>query len=55
LRFYSAKRPQDILHAPADFVSALQLESHLSPTRSNGLYSMLKAIRGFAADALRAA
>jgi len=55
LRLYSGKHPQDILDTPADFVSALQLESHLSPTRSNGLYSMLKAIRGFAADALRAA
>ena len=55
LRVYSGKYPQDILDTPPDFVSALQLESHLSPTRSNGLSSMLKAIRGFAAEALRAA
>lgn len=55
LRLYSGRRPQDILDTPPDFVSALQLESHLSPTRSNGLSSMLQAIRGFAAEALQAA
>ncbi len=55
LRLYSGRRPQDILDTPPDFVAALQLESHLSPTRSNGLSSMLKAIRGFAAEALQAA
>ena len=55
LRLYSGRRPQDILDTPPDFVTALELESHLSPTRSNGLSSMLKAIRGFAAEALQAA
>jgi len=55
LRIYSGKYPQDILDTPADFVKALQLESHLSPTRSNGLYSMLRAIHGFADEALRTA
>ena len=54
LRLYSGRHPQDILDTPPDFVTALQLESHLSPTRSNGLSSMLEAIRGFAAEALRA-
>lgn len=51
LRLYSGRRPQDILDTPPDFVAALQLESHLSPTRSNGLSSMLTAIRRFAAEA----
>ena len=55
LRIYSDKKPADILEAPPDFVSALQLEKHLSPTRSNGLVSMLDAIRRFAADAARQA
>ena len=55
LRLYSGRRPQDILDTPPDFVAALQLESHLSPTRSNGLSSMLQAIRGFATEALQAA
>jgi cysteine desulfuration protein SufE len=55
LRIYSGKRPQDILDTPPDFVEALELQAHLSPTRSNGLASMLKAIRNFAAEALQAA
>ncbi|MDH3433037.1 MAG: SufE family protein [Gammaproteobacteria bacterium] len=55
LRIYSGRRPQDILDTPPDFVSALELEQHLSPTRSNGLASMLKAIRAFATEALQAA
>ena len=54
LRIYSGRAPQDILDTPPDFVSALQLEAHLSPTRSNGLASMLKAIRDFATEAVRA-
>ena len=55
LRLYSGRSPQDILDTPPDFVTALELESHLSPTRSNGLSSMLKAIRSFATEALEAA
>jgi len=55
LRLYSGRYPQDILDTPPEFVKALQLESHLSPTRSNGLSSMLAAIRRFAAEALEAA
>lgn len=55
LRLYSGRRPQDILDTPPDFVAALQLESHLSPTRSNGLAAMIKAIRKFAAEAVQVA
>ena len=55
LRSTAASGPQDILDTPPTSSQALQLESHLSPTRSNGLASMLKAIRGFAAEALQAA
>ena len=51
LRLYSGREPRDILDTPPDFVEALELQSHLSPTRSNGLSSMLKEIRGFAAEA----
>lgn len=54
LRIYSGKKPQDILDTPPDFIQALQLEAHLSPTRSNGLASMLKAIRTFATEARQA-
>ena len=55
LRIYSGRKPQDILDTAPDFVQALELEQHLSPTRSNGLSSMLTAIRKFAAEALEAA
>jgi len=51
LRVYSGKRPDDILNTPADFIAVLKLEQHLSPTRSNGLASMLLAIREFASAA----
>jgi len=54
LRLYSGRQPQDILDTPPDFVAALELESHLSPTRSTGLASMLTAIRRFASEALQA-
>jgi cysteine desulfuration protein SufE len=55
LRIYSGKRPADILSTPPDFIAALGLETHLSPTRSTGLHSMLEAIRRFASDAEAAA
>ena len=48
LRIYGGKRAAEILDTPPEFVRALQLEQHLSPTRSNGLSSMLAAIRRFA-------
>lgn len=52
LKLYNGRDPQDILDTPPDFVTALQLQNHLSPTRSNGLSSMLNAIRRFAAEAV---
>ena len=52
LRLYSGREPRDILDTPPDFVEALELQSHLSPTRSTGLSSMLAAIRRFATEAL---
>jgi cysteine desulfuration protein SufE len=55
LRIYSGRKPQDILDTAPDFVQALELEQHLSPTRSNGLSSMLTAIRKLATEALEAA
>lgn len=50
LRIYSERTPDDILASNPDFVTALGLEEHLSPTRSNGLASMLSAIRKTAAE-----
>ena len=55
LRIYSGRRPDDILNTPTSFVSELNLEQHLSPTRSNGLAAMLTAIRRFATESQQAA
>lgn len=55
LRVYSDKPAREIAETPPDFVTALELEQHLSPTRSTGLASMLAAIRAHAEDALEAA
>ena len=55
LRIYSGRLQEDILNTPASFVTALNLQQHLSPTRSNGLAAMLTAIRRFATEAQQAA
>lgn len=44
LRVYSDRRPEDVLAAKPEFVKAIGFESHLSPTRSNGLHAMLEGI-----------
>lgn len=44
LRVYSDQTPQDILDAKPDFIADIGFTDHLSPTRSNGLHSMLRTI-----------
>ena len=41
---YSQAKAEDILKTPPDFVKSLGFETHLSPSRTNGLYSMIKRI-----------
>jgi cysteine desulfuration protein SufE len=48
LRVYSGRSPQEIIDTRPDFIDAIGLHSHLSPTRSNGLHAMIDAIRGHA-------
>jgi cysteine desulfuration protein SufE len=48
LRVYSDRSPQEIIATQPDFITAIGLDSHLSPTRSNGLQAMIDAIRGHA-------
>ncbi len=48
MRVYSGRTPQDILNTPPDFITAIGLDQHLSPTRSNGLNSMIQAIQAAA-------
>jgi len=44
LRVYTDQTPQDILNAKPDFIADIGFTDHLSPTRSNGLHSMLRTI-----------
>lgn len=44
-RVYSGRDPKEIVATPPDFISAIGLDQHLSPTRSNGLNSMIQVIR----------
>jgi cysteine desulfuration protein SufE len=54
LRVYSDRPPEEIVTTEPDFVGAIGLDSHLSPTRKNGLHAMLQAIRGSAQAMLEA-
>lgn len=45
LRVYDGRTPAQILETEPSFLAALGLQDHLSPTRSNGLHAMLKAIK----------
>lgn len=48
IRVYSGHTPQEILDNEPYFVEAIGLREHLSPTRSNGLVSMIKQMRLYA-------
>ncbi len=48
LRVYTDQTPQDILAADTKFIDEIGLKEHLSPTRANGLVSMLKQIKLYA-------
>ena len=52
LRVYSNRSARDILDTEPDFIEALGLARHLSPTRSNGLAAMLTAIKVHARQTL---
>lgn len=45
LRVYSGRTPEEIRATPADFVQAIGLSKHLSPTRSNGFSALLAFIQ----------
>ncbi|MCL2290953.1 MAG: SufE family protein [Bacteroidetes bacterium] len=48
IKVLSNRTPQEILDAKLDFIDAIGLRAHLSPTRSNGLNSMLKQMKMYA-------
>lgn len=45
VRVLSNHTPDEILNAKLDFVDTIGLKQHLSPTRSNGLVSMIKQMK----------
>ena len=48
IRVFSNQSPKDIIKANTDFIDQLGLKEHLSPTRANGLVSMIKQIKMYA-------
>ena len=51
LRVYSGRAPDEIMTTEPAFLSEIGLDKHLSPTRKNGLASMLDAIQQHARSA----
>lgn len=49
VELYSDAKPTDILVTNPDFIKALDLGAHLSPSRANGLFAMVKQIKFYAA------
>jgi len=48
IRVFSNQSPKDILDADTSFIDEIGLKEHLSPTRANGLVSMIKQIKMYA-------
>ena len=48
IRVLSGYAPQDIIDADLYFIERIGLREHLSPTRSNGVLSMLKQMKMYA-------
>jgi len=48
IRVFSNQKPQDIIDANTDFIDEIGLKEHLSPTRANGLVSMIKQLKLYA-------
>ncbi len=55
LRVYSERSASEILSTKPEFIEAIGLSDHLSPTRANGLNAMLRAIQNVARSAQSAA
>lgn len=48
VRVFSGQKPADIANADLGFIDEIGLTQHLSPTRSNGLVSIIKQIKMYA-------
>lgn len=48
IRVFSNQKPADIIKADTNFIDEIGLKEHLSPTRANGLVSMIKQLKLYA-------
>ncbi|MPY71690.1 MAG: SufE family protein [Alphaproteobacteria bacterium] len=48
LRVYSGRTPDEIIATPPEFFEKIELGSHLSGSRANGLHAMIRHIQGYA-------
>lgn len=48
LRVFSNQTPDDIINSDVDYIDKIGLKEHLSPTRANGLVSMVKQLKYYA-------
>lgn len=48
IRVFDNRTPDEIMNAETGFVDVIGLKEHLSPTRSNGLVSMIKQMKFYA-------
>ncbi|MEZ4801390.1 MAG: SufE family protein [Gelidibacter sp.] len=48
IRVFSNQHPKDIIEADTNFIDEIGLKEHLSPTRANGLVSMIKQLKLYA-------
>ena len=48
LRVFSNQTPVDIINSDVDYIDKIGLKEHLSPTRANGLVSMVKQLKYYA-------
>ncbi|WP_299435784.1 SufE family protein [uncultured Aquimarina sp.] len=48
IRVFSGQHPKDIIDANTAFIDEIGLKEHLSPTRANGLVSMIKQLKMYA-------
>ena len=48
IRVFSNQQPKNILESDTKFIDKIGLKEHLSPTRANGLVSMIKQIKIYA-------
>ncbi|MCK0155863.1 SufE family protein [Cellulophaga sp. F20128] len=48
IRVFSDQHPKDIIAADTNFIDEIGLKEHLSPTRANGLVSMVKQLKLYA-------